>query len=216
MKNALALFAVAGFAAAANADLVSYWNFNAGVPSGDPAPATVAASNGNGSVTSNAVAGTTFYFTGTTVNDQNSSGAGNDYAIQNGVSGANNGSTFTFDFSTAGYEDLVLTFAIRRTSTGFNNTAIQVFDGSGYVNVGAVTYDAGTAYILNTVDLSAVTALENNATASLRFLFSGGSTTSTAGNNRIDNVYFNGTLIPAPGALALAGLAGLVAGRRRR
>lgn len=216
MKNALALFAVAGFAAAANADLVTYWNFNAGAVSGDPAPLTVNASNGNGSVTSNAAAGTTFYFTGSTVNDQNGSGAGNDYAIQNGVGGVNNGSTFTFSFNSTGYENLILTFGIRRTATGFNNTVIQVFDGAGYVNVGAVTYDAGTAYILNTVDLSAVAALENNATAQLRFLFNGGSTTATAGNNRIDNVYFNGTLIPAPGALALAGLAGLVAGRRRR
>src|ERR1043165_9007237 len=188
MKNALALFAVAGFAAAANADLVTYWNFKAGAASGHPAPRPVAASNGNGSVTSNAVAGTTFYFTGSTVNDQNASGAGNDYAIQNGVSGANNGSTFTFSFNSTGFQHLILTFAIRRTATGFNNTPIQIFDGTGFVNAGTVTYDAGTNYILNTVDLSSFSAIENNAAAQVRFVFSGGSTTSTAGNNRIHNV----------------------------
>jgi MYXO-CTERM domain-containing protein len=35
------------------------------------------------------------------------------------------------------------------------------------------------------------------------------------GTARIDNVFVNGTLVPAPGAAALIGLAGLVARRRR-
>ena len=39
--------------------------------------------------------------------------------------------------------------------------------------------------------------------------------TSTGGSNRIDNVIVSGSMVPAPGAIALLGLAGLI-GRRRR
>jgi hypothetical protein len=39
---------------------------------------------------------------------------------------------------------------------------------------------------------------------------------STSGTNRIDNIFVNGSLVPAPGAVALVGIAALVAGRRRR
>jgi MYXO-CTERM domain-containing protein len=35
------------------------------------------------------------------------------------------------------------------------------------------------------------------------------------GTARIDNIMVNGTLVPAPGAAALVGLAGLIARRRR-
>ena len=37
-----------------------------------------------------------------------------------------------------------------------------------------------------------------------------------AGNNRWDNIQINADAVPAPGSIALVGLAGLVAGRRRR
>jgi len=40
--------------------------------------------------------------------------------------------------------------------------------------------------------------------------------TGGAGNYRFDMVTVSGTLIPAPAAAALLGLAGLMAGRRRR
>jgi hypothetical protein len=40
--------------------------------------------------------------------------------------------------------------------------------------------------------------------------------TSFSGTNRIDNIAVNGSLIPAPGAVVLAGLAALVTSRRRR
>jgi hypothetical protein len=39
---------------------------------------------------------------------------------------------------------------------------------------------------------------------------------ASTGSNRIDNVFIEGTVIPAPGALALLGLAGLASRRRRR
>jgi MYXO-CTERM domain-containing protein len=41
-------------------------------------------------------------------------------------------------------------------------------------------------------------------------------TSTTTGTNRIDNIVVSGTAIPAPGALALLGVAGLIGARRRR
>ena len=38
---------------------------------------------------------------------------------------------------------------------------------------------------------------------------------AASGSNRIDNVVFSGTVIPAPGAIALLGVAGLLPRRRR-
>ena len=40
--------------------------------------------------------------------------------------------------------------------------------------------------------------------------------TGSTGNNRFDNFIFSADVIPAPGAIALLGVAGLVGVRRRR
>jgi len=40
--------------------------------------------------------------------------------------------------------------------------------------------------------------------------------TDSGGNNRLDNIQFNATAVPAPGALALLGVAGLIGARKRR
>jgi MYXO-CTERM domain-containing protein len=41
-------------------------------------------------------------------------------------------------------------------------------------------------------------------------------TYTSGGTARVDNLMINGTAVPAPGALALLGVAGLVGSRRRR
>ena len=51
--------------------------------------------------------------------------------------------------------------------------------------------------------------------ATLFFRFVNTSTVATGGTNRVDNIFVNGTAVPAPGAIALLGLAGLAARRRR-
>jgi MYXO-CTERM domain-containing protein len=40
--------------------------------------------------------------------------------------------------------------------------------------------------------------------------------TNSSGTFRLDNVQFNATPVPAPGAMALLGVAGLLGARRRR
>jgi len=55
-----------------------------------------------------------------------------------------------------------------------------------------------------------------NAASSIIFRITYDGATGGGGNARVDNLQINGTLIPAPGSVALIGLAGLMAGRRRR
>jgi MYXO-CTERM domain-containing protein len=62
-------------------------------------------------------------------------------------------------------------------------------------------------------NLGVASGLNNAATAYMRVTFTGA--TAASGNNRMDNFQFNADAIPAPGAVALIGLAGLVARRRR-
>jgi MYXO-CTERM domain-containing protein len=62
--------------------------------------------------------------------------------------------------------------------------------------------------------VSSTSNLDASATAYVRLTFSGAS--SASGNNRLDNFIFSADAVPAPGALALLGVAGLASGRRRR
>jgi hypothetical protein len=63
------------------------------------------------------------------------------------------------------------------------------------------------------LSITGTSALDNAATAYVRVTFTGA--TSSTGNNRLDNIIFNADVVPAPGAVALLGLAGLVIRRRR-
>jgi MYXO-CTERM domain-containing protein len=59
-------------------------------------------------------------------------------------------------------------------------------------------------------------AADNQASVIIRFKVVTAGTSTTTGTNRIDNIVVSGTAIPAPGAIALLGVAGLVGARRRR
>ncbi|MFM1935595.1 MAG: putative adhesin, partial [Planctomycetota bacterium] len=87
------------------------------------------------------------------------------------------------------------------STDGVNFTTFETFTGT---NV--------TSYSVKT--LATLSALDGAATAYLRVTFDGA--TSSTGNNRLDNMQFNAVAIPAPGAIALLGVAGLVGSRRRR
>lgn len=220
----LALAAAGGAASSASATLVAYWNFNAGLSNGAlfPTPISATQSIGNAGVlrnlnvtASNILAlvpsGASAH---NGLNALNSDPDGNDLAIQNGTSGVNNGKSMTFEMSTLGVQDIVLTMAARRTTSGFSSIDFSTStDGTNFTFVGTLTGLNSSAYSLATFDLSAANSIENVALAYVRVTFQG-TGTSAAGNVRIDNVQFNGT--PAPGALGLLGIGGLVAARRRR
>ena len=138
--------------------------------------------------------------------------AGNAITLKDPV---NNGRWIEFSFSTAGLQDLVLTFAAEKGGQGFNSNQVSYStDGASYTNFGT-PYTPTDFDVLMTVDLSAVAAIEDQSQVFIRIVFDGATGNPNASNN-MDNVQFNATAIPEPGSIALLGLAGLIGFRRRR
>lgn len=165
-------------------------------------------------------------FAGTTVNAQFAAPAGGSLSPEGGsalaapaVGFANNGMKVLYNMSTLGFEDIKVSWAQRGTSSGFTSRAFAYStDGVNFTPV-AYTGDSGVlsaTYTAVAIDLSAISALDNQPLVTFQVTLNGA--TSANGNNRFDNMFFEGTvLIPEPATLALAGLAmaGAVAMRRR-
>ncbi len=235
MKNVLfATAAVVALAGSAQADLLAYWNFNnsiAGNPSGNlgvltPAGGpTWAADLGSGSLSTNITVntsetvndGTFGTFAGNVLNALNADPSGGALAVQSGAGNVNNGNYFQFAVSSLGFQDVVLTYATRGTSSGFTSHDFSFStDGINFTSLGSQPAVITSTWAVTTLDLSAVPAADNAAGLIVRITLNGATSTNGLGNNRFDNVQFNATQVPTPGALALLGLGGIVALRRRR
>jgi hypothetical protein len=216
--------------------IVGYWNFNSNdLPGGgfgylaDPSIFPLGADVGTASITfgggllSDTIVnsnGDTVYqwipsFGGSTINAQGGDPAGGSLSIQGGTDAGNNGAFFQFAFSMAGLSDLSVSYASQRTNTGFNTqTWSWSVDGVTFTDFQTITTPQLATSFLNTgvIALDTLAALDDATTAFLRVTFDGA--TAATGNNRLDNMLF--TAVPAPGAIALLGVAGLVGARRRR
>ena len=120
--------------------------------------------------------------------------------LQGGTSNANNGRTLDLNVSTAGLNNIVISFATIRTSTGFNSNQLQYsLDGVAFVDFGA-PYTPPLTFGLVTFDLSSISGLNDNPDAAFRIVFNGA--TSATGNNRIDNLVVEGQNIATPNSRA--------------
>ena len=112
-----------------------------------------------------------------------------------------NGKSAVFRFSMAGFQDLVVSYATQRTSTGFSSQAWSFStDGLNWTDHQTIS---GLPTSFATQTLGSITGLNGATDAYLRLTVSGASTAN--GNNRIDNIQFNATAVPEPTSMLLAG-----------
>lgn len=209
---AVATLAAGSLTMAASADLLAYWSFN----DFDTGATSAAADEGSGTLDLSGWGGGVSSFTGTSENVFGAYDAGDDLALQGGEDQSGNGTWIDLDFSMTGFSDLVLTFATRGSGTGFDTGEWSwSTDGTSFTGIGGNTASQSSSWAVRTVDLTGVAALTDASSVTLRYTLDG--STSQFGNNRIDNIQLNAdAAVPAPGALALLGMAGLIGVRRRR
>lgn len=129
-------------------------------------------------------------FSGSTINALPGYVSGRDLALQ---SNASNQLSVVFKLSTTGYQGLVLTYAFKRTAQGHNVcTWSYSTDGVNFTNLPTPSdqpYTGAVDYRLETVDMSGVTALNEQSEVYLKLYVDG-----CNGDNsriRLDNVQFN-------------------------
>lgn len=94
--------------------------------------------------------------------------------------------SIVFKTSTIGYQNINLLYATRRSTSGWTTqTWMYSTDGTTFNSFTGNTVTPGTSYASASVDLSAVTAINNVATLYLKVVFTTAS--GTGSNNRIDN-----------------------------
>lgn len=196
---------------AAFADEIAIWNFN---------DSNLNVDHGNGTLTSNFNVANILFAAGTTNNARQGDIAGQALSLQGGTGNANNGRNITFNVSTAGFSNIIVSFATQGTSTGFNNNQFQYsLDGTAFVDFGP-TYVPAAAFgsVPLVFSLASVPGLNDNPNAAFRIVFNGA--TSSTGTNRIDNFAVEGSPsdIPEPttAVLLLSGLSSLYGLRRKR
>lgn len=216
-SSTLAVALAAAFGSSALADVITQWNFEA---------QTLSASTGTG--TASLVGGVTSTFAtgfgGSGTFALNTTG----YAAQ-GTGDRTRGVQFTG--STAGYDSITLAWNERHSNTSANTVAVfATTDGTNWTEVQVFTFTpaatgTGDTWFQRSVTLSAAYASAANFGFRVLAAFNPGgstylasrstSTYATTGTLRFDDVTISGNLVPAPGAAALVGLAGLIARRRR-
>lgn len=196
---------------AALADELAIWNFN---------DSDLNVDHGNGTLTSNLNVANILFAAGTTNNARQGDVAGQALSLQGGSGTANNGRHITFNVSTLGFSNIVVSFATQATSTGFNSNQFQYsLDGITFVNFGPL-YSPLSAFgsVPMVFTLAGIAGLNNNPNAAFRIIFNGA--TSSTGTNRIDNFVVEGesSTIPEPttAILLLTGLGGLYKLKKRR
>ena len=158
-----------------------------------------------------------------------SSPAGNGSTYSLSSNSWTTGDYYQVSMATTGYSDISVSWDQTRSSTGpaafglsmstdggANFTTLlasyTVFQ-AGLTGSGTSTWNSTTNQTGFTTTTIIGISAANQGNILLRF--SSLSTTAAAGTNRVDNISVTGAVVPAPGAIALIGLAGLISRRRR-
>ncbi|MBM3907250.1 MAG: hypothetical protein FJ363_04120 [Gemmatimonadetes bacterium] len=172
-------------------ELIHYWHFN-NLPAGTLTSVAV-------DVTKRAPAEITYPGTGLGYMDNVDPGtdinARNNLAAGLGLRPRNPANTRALIIAapTTGYKSIVVTWAAQRSSSGAQQEefSYSVDGGTTWVPVGGPIAIA-EAWEQKSVNLSAITAVENKANMRFRILFTGTGSDGASGNNRLDNITIEG------------------------
>lgn len=237
MKKAVLMGIAMSVVTAANADIITQWDFNFG---NDANTATGTLNPAIGAGTASLVGGTTATFaSGDASGGSSDPNVGDDSAwnvttwaaqgSENGLRGVQ------FNVSTLGYTDIVVNWDHRHSNTVSRYFQFQYstdgvnFGSTGLAGDGIFEATAGDTWFNGrTVDLTGITGVANNSDFAFRvvaiFAPTGGylasnptGTYASTGTGRFDMVTVNGAAVPEPASMAAIGLgvATLVASRRR-
>jgi len=220
----LAAVAVLAASASASAGLVAGWTIPTAIPPGTTGTNYTYGEADQG----DAFAGTSLsaFHALAATSWSSPSGNGSTYSLS-----SNNwsvGDYYQIAVSTIGYSDISLSWDQTRSSTGPSLFDVQMStDGTNFTTIlaGYTVIQAGLSgtgtlawSVANGVQAAFTTTISSIVGAdeqgTLYFRFVNQSTVATGGTNRIDNIMVTSS-VPAPGAIALLGLAGLAARRRR-
>ena len=126
---------------------------------------------------------------GSAINALNGEAPGQDLAT---INNSANGKSIVFHFSTTGYQQVTVSMAARRSGQGFNSTVWSYStDGTNFTTItGASTVPSAAAtYELKVVDLTGITAINEQANVYLKCTYDGAQ--SASASFRIDNVQIN-------------------------
>jgi len=220
-----ALAVACAFASSAQAALVAGWTMPTAVVPTTGSNYTYGAADQGAQTTGSSLSG---YHASTATAWSSPAGNGSTYSLSANTWGV--GDYFQVTVDTRGYGDISVSWDQTRSATGPSvfDLKMSVDGGANFttVNAGYSVVQAGAAgtgttswnTTTNQSGFTTTTIAGSSAAdkASVIFRFVNTSTVAVGGTNRIDNILVTGNAVPAPGALALLGVAGLVGARRRR
>jgi hypothetical protein len=222
-----ALTLMTALAPKANADVLVYFNFEdatlggpfdpnsdvVGAPDFNPGGGLVLTTITTNLVVTAAVAG---FLENRTAGDIDTADPG--LAMGMRTTPTDNGHYLQFGFDATFFASMSLSFAINTQGNGFDHVQVAYsIDGGGtFTNVGVPVFIPTSG--VQIITLGVPSAVDNQANAVLRLVFTGG---TSMGNNLqtvIDNIQLTGSIVPEPTTVAggLLGVLGLCWHQRRR
>ncbi len=225
MKTSLfAAVAVASCTLSASASIVASWSMTTAIPAATTGSNYTYGAADAGDVTAGTSLSAVHALTATTWSTP--AGNGSQYSFSSNSWSV--GDYYQVTLSTLGYGNVSLSWDQTRSSTGPSSFRVDVStDGTNFSTIlasysviqaglagsGTLAWSTANYQSAFTTTLASIAGADD--AASLTFRFVNLSTVAVGGTNRIDNIIVSGDVVPAPGAIALLGLAGLAARRRR-
>jgi hypothetical protein len=202
LRHLILTAAATTLALPAAAGTITQWNFNSVPP--DPSPG---AGTGTGTLTPSIGSGTISTFGGTTATFATAAGNGDSTDPATTDDSGWNISTFAaqgagnktrgleFSVSTLGFENIVISFDQRNSNTAARTTVVQYStDGLNFTDAATFTTTTAELWFDNrTVDLSAITAVDNLATLTVRVVAAFTNASAYAATNSANTYAANGT-----------------------